>query len=156
MLAKIKIFFESTVFSASSAESAADHEHAKQIVAASLLLEMVYADTEVKEEEKLAVVDAIQVNFNLSEEETNEIIQLAEEEAKQAVCLYEFTRLINDRFSYQEKVQVIDMLWAVALSDNELEKNEEYLLRKISDLLHVTHKDYIRSKLKVSEAKKMG
>ncbi|MDH5435218.1 MAG: TerB family tellurite resistance protein [Gammaproteobacteria bacterium] len=153
MLTKIKLFFETSVFSVSKTESIVDQEHAKQVVAASLLLEMVYADTEIKEEERRAVVNAIQTNFNLSSTETDEIIQLAEEEAKQAVCLYEFTRLINDRFSYEEKVQVVEMLWSVAFADNELEKNEEYLLRKVSDLLHVTHKDFIRSKLKVSEAK---
>lgn len=153
MLTKIKIFFETTVFSISETESVADHEHAKQVAAASLLLEMAYADSEVKEEEKQAVLNAIQINFNLSAEETNEIIRLAEEEAKQAVCLYDFTRFIHDRFSYQEKIQVLEMLWTVALSDNELEKNEEYLVRKISDLLHISHKDFIQSKLRVAEGR---
>ncbi|MDH5191836.1 MAG: TerB family tellurite resistance protein [Gammaproteobacteria bacterium] len=151
MLTKIKLFFEATVFNVSETESAARHKHAKQIAAASLLMEMVYADAEVREEEKQAVLKAIKTNFDLSDEETGEIVLLAEEEAGQAVCLYDFTRLINDNFTYQEKMQVLEMLWTVALSDNELEKNEEYLVRKISDLLHVSHKDFIRTKLKVSE-----
>ena len=151
MLTRIKLCIETTVFSVSETESVADHEHAKQVAAAALLLEMAYADAEVKEEEKQAVLNAIQVNFNLSAEETNEIIQLAEEEAKQAVCLYDFTRLIHDRFSYQEKIQLLEMLWSVALSDNELEKNEEYLVRKVADLLHISHKDFIQAKLKITE-----
>jgi len=151
MLAKIKLFFEATVFNVNETESAIKQKHAKQIAAASLLMEMVYADAEVREEEKQAVLKAIKTNFDLSDEETGEIVLLAEEEAGQAVCLYDFTRLINDNFTYQEKMQVLEMLWTVALSDNELEKNEEYLVRKISDLLHVAHKDFIRTKLKVSE-----
>ena len=43
------------------------------------------------------------------------------------------------------------MLWRVTCADGRVDKHEEYLVRKIADLLYVSHRDYIRMKLKVTD-----
>ena len=69
----------------------------------------------------------------------------------QNLPLYEYTRLINDLCDYEDKLRLINNLWSIAFADQQLDKYEEYLIRKISDLLHVSHKDFIQQKLLVKE-----
>ena len=85
----------------------------------------------------------------MSEEELGELVKLAESEANQATSLYEFTRLINDEYDYEEKVGLIENMWKIAFSDEQLDKYEEHLIRKISDLIYVSHSDFIKTKLNV-------
>ena len=85
----------------------------------------------------------------MSEEELGELVKLAESEANQATSLYEFTRLINDEYDYKEKVELIENMWKIAFSDEQLDKYEEHLIRKISDLIYVSHSDFIKTKLNV-------
>ena len=75
----------------------------------------------------------------------------AEAQASQATSLYEFTRLINDEYDYDEKLRLIENMWRIAFSDDELDKYEEHLIRKVSELIYVSHSDFIRLKLKVRE-----
>ena len=57
--------------------------------------------------------------------------------------------MVNDEFEYQDKLDLLSNLWKVALADGYLDKYEEHLLRKISDLIHISHSDYINIKLEV-------
>jgi uncharacterized tellurite resistance protein B-like protein len=65
----------------------------------------------------------------------------------EATSLYEFTRIINDHYSAQQKVQLIGAMWAVAFADGNLDKYEEALIRQVAELTYVPHQDYIRCKL---------
>ncbi|MDP2091517.1 MAG: TerB family tellurite resistance protein, partial [Pseudohongiella sp.] len=78
-------------------------------------------------------------------------ILLAEKEAQQAVSLYDFTSLINEGYGYEEKLLLVENLWRVALADEHLDKYEEQLIRKTSDLIYVSHSDFIKTKLKVRD-----
>ena len=69
----------------------------------------------------------------------------------ESTSLYEHTRLINDSCNYEDKLKLISGLWNLAFADQELDKYEEYLIRKIADLLHVSHSDFIKEKMKVKE-----
>lgn len=121
------------------------------LATAALLIEMTRADEEVKPEEQAAVMRAIRKAFGLPEQETVELVRLAEQEANDATCYRQFTALINQHFSKSQKVQVVEMLWEVAYADAEMEQYEEHLLRRLADLLYVPHSDFIRAKLRVQE-----
>jgi uncharacterized tellurite resistance protein B-like protein len=97
------------------------------------------------------VGEAIRKAFDLTPEDTDELIRLADEEARQSVSIYDFTHLIDRGFSFQQKKHVVELLWRVALSDAELEKHEEHLIRKIAKLIHVDHRDFIDAKLRAQE-----
>jgi uncharacterized tellurite resistance protein B-like protein len=73
-------------------------------------------------------------------------LSLAEEEVDHVVSLHDFTRSINDSLSREDRVKIVELLWRVAFADAVLDKYEEYFIRKIADLLYVSHKDYIQSK----------
>ena len=123
-------------------------EHGLQLAAAALLFEIVRADAEVKEEERTVVRAAIQSTFGLSKEETDELMRLAEEESREATSLYEFTQLIDEAFTPEQKKRVVELLWLVAFADAEKHAHEEHLVRRIAGLLHVPHPDFIDAKIK--------
>ena len=126
-------------------------EQRQQIAVAALLIEMTRADGEVKTEEQATVSRALQQAFDISEDEITELIRLAEQEAHDAACYHQFTSLINEHFSKEQKSQLVELLWEVAFADAEMEMYEEHLVRKLADLLYVPHSDFIRAKHRVQE-----
>lgn len=74
----------------------------------------------------------------------------AELKRQQAVDYYQFTSVINKRCSTEEKIQLIQSLWQIAYADGKLDPQEEYLVRKMADLLGVAHTDFILAKLRVN------
>lgn len=149
MLQAIRKFFETHIATDTSGPDPQHAEHAYQLATAALLVEMSRADYDVKQEELLTVTAAIQKAFSLTSAETDELMRLAELEAQNATSLYQFTSLINAHFAQEQKQHVVELLWQVAFSDGELDKYEEYLVRKIADLIHVSHAQFIQAKHKV-------
>lgn len=148
MIERFKQFFEKHLSPAVGDDEVAD-EARLQLATTALLVEMTRADGEIREGEQEAVARAIRTAFNVDEERTAELIQLAETEIADATCYHQFTSLINKGFSKEQKAQVVEMLWEVAFADAEMEKYEEHLLRRLSDLLYVPHSEFIQSKLRV-------
>ena len=149
MIKRFKQFFEKHLSPPVGEEAVGqDRLH---LAAAALLVEMSRADGEVKEDEQAAVARAISKAFDIGEQKTAELIELAEMEIADATCYHQFTSLINKNFSKQQKAQVVEMLWEVAYADAEMEKYEEHLLRRLSDLLYVPHAEFIQSKLRVKK-----
>jgi uncharacterized tellurite resistance protein B-like protein len=133
-------------------QSGKHDQHSLQLATAALLFEMLRADFDEHPEEYVALERALQRSFSLTASETRQLAQLADQEAVDAVSLYQFTGLINQHFSAGDKVQVIEMLWQVAYADGRVDRYEEALVRKISDLLHVPHRDFIQAKHRVQES----
>jgi len=149
MIDHFKQFFDK--YLGSDGGSVDSSEHQLHLATAALLIEMMRVDDHIKDEEMSALAAGIRKTFGLSEQETTELIQLADEEVNDAACYHAFTSLINKGFSRQQKNRVVEMMWEIAYADNELEMYEEHLVRKISDLLYVKHSDFIRAKHQVLE-----
>jgi len=107
---------------------------------------MARADFDVHPEEVEQVRQAVQTTFGLSRTDTEELIRLAQEEVKQATDYYQFTSLINKGFSQKEKIHVVELMWQVAYADGRMDKYEDHLVRKLANLMHVSHKDFIAAK----------
>ena len=113
---------------------------------AALLIEMSFQDERVDELEVASVKASIIKNLNLSEDEAEKLYVLAEEAKNKATDYHQFTKLIAENFTQSKKVELIEALWRVAFADKTLDKYEENMVRRISDLIHVSHKDFIRAK----------
>ena len=150
MVNTIKQFFEKYVTPPSENMDNIS-EHALQIATAALLIEMMRADTDISAEEEEKVTATIRSSFGLTGEETDALIELAGNRVWEATGYFEFTSLMNKGFSYEEKIKVIEHLWEVAYADGILDKYEEYMVRKIADLIYVSHKDFINAKLRVKK-----
>ncbi|WP_455203613.1 tellurite resistance TerB family protein [Kaarinaea lacus] len=144
MLEAIKKFFDTHIAEANEIKE--DVGHRLRVATAALLLETARADFSIDDDEMRHVADSLQTTFELSAQETDELLALAKKEAQLATCYHEFTSLINNGFSLEEKIQVVELMWQVAYSDNVLEKYEEALIRKIAELLYVPHGEFIAAK----------
>ena len=152
MIRTIQEFFSARITVTEETTPAA-LEHAQKLATAALLIEISRADFEIADEEKLAIEQALRDSFGISDEETRELIALAEQEVNEAISLYEFTGLVDEGFTAEQKRHIVGLLWQVAFSDDRLEEREEYLIRKIANLLHVPHADFIDEKLKMKKAR---
>ncbi len=155
MIGAIKQFFDKRIASAQGGtDSGAGHR--LQLATAAILIEMTRADFEVNQHELDAVADAVKTTFGLSPGETGELLRLAEQEAKQATDYFQFTSLINTRFTPDEKIKVVELMWQVAYADGKMDKYEDHLVRKIAGLLHVSHRDFIAAKHRARDAGTRG
>lgn len=146
MIKNVQKYFKTRIQSVMEAKDEATSEHAIQLATAALLIEMTHADFHVTGDERNTVRKLLQKAFDLSLEETRELISLAEQEVKQASSLYQFTDLVDKNFPVEKKRDVVKMLWRVAFADDHKDMHEEYLVRKIADLIHVSHKDFIQAR----------
>ena len=134
------------------ADAPADaREHALRLAAAALMFEIVRADASVKDEELTVMRAALQSTFDLSAEETDELVRLAEAQSRTASSLYEFTSLVDAGLDASQKKRVVELLWLVAFADGRKDAHEEHLVRRIAGLLHVPHPDFIDAKLRARE-----
>ena len=125
---------------------AADRDRACRIAGAALLVEMSRADYEVTPVERGAIERALRHVFELDSAAAALLYREAERHADDATSLYEFTRLVNDHFQPAEKENLIELLWFVAFADGALDKYEEQLVRRVADLIYVSHGAFIRTK----------
>jgi uncharacterized tellurite resistance protein B-like protein len=121
-------------------------EQPLQVATAALLLETMRMDDSIAPEETTALTAALRKQFGLTPEEINTLVALAGKEVRQASGYYQFTSLINKGFDSEQKIQVIEQMWAIAFADGYLHAQEQHLIRKIADLLYVPHAQYIEAK----------
>lgn len=148
MLTAIKSFFENNI----STEESSDIDHQLKLATAALLIEMMQQDDQVHPEEIEAAKKALRDKFDLTNEESHALFELAEAEAAEAIDYHQFTRLIAKEFTQAQKIKVIELLWSVAYADSHLDRHEEHMVRKIADLIYVSHKDFMQAKHKIQDA----
>ncbi len=138
------------IFSSSEVETAG--KPSPELAAAALLVEVARADYHVDGDEEEAIGRLLRQTLGLGAEEVESLIELAHEHSREAVGLHPFTSVVHDRFDAQEKIRLFECLWRVAFADGSVDRYEEHMLRRIAKLLHVSHRDFIRTKLQVQEA----
>jgi uncharacterized tellurite resistance protein B-like protein len=126
-----------------------DTQHTIELATAVLLYEVMRADSRFEQLEQDSYRKQIDKHFSLSEAELETLCQLSQSQAEGAADYQQFTRVINDIYSPQEKRAVLDSLWSVAYADHELSPDEDYTIRKIADLLYIPHSQFIQSKLSI-------
>lgn len=131
---------------------AKNEEEAAQLLplaAGVLYLEVAWADHDIAEEEMELIGGTLTDQFDLPPEELQAIIAESRAQHESSVGLYRFTRIINDAWDEEAKFQLVVKLWELALSDNRIHSFEEHTIRKIAELLYVSHSRFIEAKLTV-------
>lgn len=149
MIESIKSFFENKLTKKEEEEAPSSAMSRVDLTCAALLVEVMNSDHELDEREHREFMAVLQQSYNIAESDLEELTQLAKDEAFEATSLYEFTKLINDSYDYEQKVGLIENMWRIAFSDKRLDKYEDHLIRKVSELIYVSHSDFIKTKLKV-------
>jgi len=129
-------------------EESPRREQARNLAVAALLVEVLRADYDVSGPERRQVLDSIRGILGLDSGQCETLLELAEQRVDEAHDLHQFTSEVNRAFSADEKVGLVEQLWRVAQADATVHKYEEHLIRRISDLLHVSHRQFIAAKLR--------
>ena len=112
-----------------------------------LLIEVAYADKIFDESEIISLKESLKDTYNLNDDIINELVLDAKKTVDESTSLYEYTRVVNDEFTYSDKLELLSRIWKLAFADGNLDKYEDHIIRKISDLIHVSHSDFIKIKL---------
>tara|TARA_B100000242_G_scaffold248469_1_gene189511 strand:- start:2718 stop:3164 length:447 start_codon:yes stop_codon:yes gene_type:complete len=115
----------------------------------SLMIEVSIADQFIEKSEIESLKKTLSEKFNIEQSEISSLIAKGKETQEESTSLYEFTRIINDDFSFEEKYDLIKSMWQIAFADGNIDKYEEYVIRKVSDLIYISHEDFIKAKMEV-------
>ncbi len=126
--------------------SGADRDAAIRKATAVLMIDVARADSVFDPAEFDSVLDRIAAHFDLTAQEAAELVNSADEEAERLTSLHDFTQLLHTNLDESEKSRIIGLLWEVAYADGRLDKYEDSLVLKISDLLHVSRGRVMRLK----------
>lgn len=147
MIDKIKSFFSKNVLEAETEITSPD-----QLATAALLIEVMVIDGDLDDQEMQAIAGTLANMLHLSKEQIDQLIELSKEEVAEATSLYQFTKEINEHFDIEKKLSLMTAMWRVAFADGHLDKYEENIIRRVADLLHIRHSEYIRCKANAKDA----
>ena len=147
MIDKIKNFFSKNVLEAEAEITSPD-----QLATAALLIEVMVIDGDLDDQEMQAIAGTLSNMLHLSKEQIDQLVELSKEEVAEATSLYQFTKEINEHFDIEKKLSLMTAMWRVAFADGHLDKYEENIIRRVADLLHIRHSEYIRCKANAKDA----
>jgi uncharacterized tellurite resistance protein B-like protein len=155
MIGKLRDFF-GRAFGSSEEQARSDAEvdaRALRLATATLLVQAMRADDCVMDIERLVVVRVLAEGYEMSISETTELVVLAEQQADQAISLHPLTKLLNEELSAAQKTWILELLWRVVYADGVKDAREEHLVRKIANLLRISHTDFIETRRRVELAR---
>jgi uncharacterized tellurite resistance protein B-like protein len=135
MLDEIKAWLEG------GAKSPARGGDEVQLAAAALLIEAAHIDAEVDPRERAIIDRILERRFKLSPAAARQLVVAAEQANERSAQLFRFTRVINDRFSLEQRIELMEMLWEVVEADGVVDALEDTLLRRIGGLLYVPDRE---------------
>ena len=153
MIDVVKRFFNKTAPKVSEA-SDQDTQHDIRVATCALFVEMARIDEKFTEAEMNAILLILKERYGLSPEHADTLITEAERELEKSVDLWQFARLINENYSNEEKIEIIETLWRIVYVDGKMDQHEHYLMNKLQNLLRLTHEQLITAKLKVLHSEK--
>lgn len=120
-----------------------------QVATCVILLEVAKSDDKFSSIEKTTLAAILKKKFNLSSEATEELMRIADKKREESIDIWQFTDLINQNYTKEEKKKIVESAWKIIYADDKLDKYEDHLIHKLAKLLQLKHNDLIEAKLKV-------
>lgn len=120
--------------------------HPRALATAMLLMEVAWADQDVAPTEREHMTTAVQRLYALDAAEAEAVIAQAQRAHGAATSVQPFTHALNQQLTREERCAVLLELWRVAFADAAIDKYEDYHVRRIADLLYLTHDEFIAAK----------
>jgi uncharacterized tellurite resistance protein B-like protein len=149
MLKKLNEFFSSLSIDSNDVRPP---EHTLQLATAVLMIEVMRADAESTDTERATVMRILRELFQLSDSEVRQLSALGQQTAQQAHDLHQFTSLITRELGREERGRIVEYMWQVAYADRHISAHENHLMRRMTDLLHISQADYIAAKMRAKPA----
>lgn len=140
------------LFAAPEADSRKPDSHQLAVAATALMVQLSRVDQDEDQREQLAIVEAAVKAHQVTRAEAEELLEDALSHADDATSLYEFTGQINEHLDQDGKQALLESIWRVALADGRIDKYEEHLIRRMADLLHLNHREYMQARHRAEDA----
>ena len=144
MISTIRVFLTQRL---QMQEISEDNSENLQTATALLLMEIARADHDISEQERVVIQRIIERQHAVTPEQALEIVQAAEQQVGEVTSLHPFTSMLNRECSMEDRIGIVSLLWEVTFADGRIDAHEEHLVRRVADLLHVPHREFIRTKL---------
>jgi len=129
--------------------SASDSKKQTKLAAAVIMLEAAYADDNCSRDELDHIKQTIQITFDLSQGEAEEVIEHARKSREEEVDLWQFTNQINESLNEKERLKIIEAVWEIIYIDGHLEQHEDHFVHQLARLLRLSHNELIEAKMAV-------
>ena len=123
----------------------------ERLATAALMYHLIAVDGHVDQSEKDALRTVLKKNFEIEEDDLNELIDQAKKRDEEAVDLYEFTSVLKRKLDYNERLNLMDMLWKMVFADGVLHEFEDNIIWRVSELLGVSKRDRITIRNRVAK-----
>ena len=128
-------------------------EHDVHVATCALFVEMARIDEKFTQAEVDTILSILREKYGLTREHADALLSEADKELDESVDLWQFARLINENYSVDEKIEIIETLWQMVFVDGKMDQYEHYLMNKLKNLLRLSHDQLINAKLKVLHPK---
>ncbi len=115
---------------------------------ATLLIEAARVDDNTTEADIAEAKKSLKLLANINSEQADVLIRKVSLPKNRPTSYLPLTRTINQNLDYDQKCVLIGAMWAIAHSDSHIDPHEDHIIRKISDLIYVSHRDFIDQKIK--------
>lgn len=145
--------FRAFFFSKVSADAAEPDADRIAVAACALLIEIAYADSSFGAEERERISRHAREDLGVPPDQVRELLHLAEAARRESVDLYQFTKLVTEGFSREQRLRLIEAIWGVVYSDGVLSAVEGQLARRIAELLGFQHPEVQAARERVAAKK---
>ncbi len=152
MLESLKRFFNnSKVDTSKNGKQVTEHD--VHIATCALFVEMARIDEKFTQAEVDTILSILKDKYGISQEHADALLAEADKELADSLDLWQFARMINENYSVDEKVEIIETLWQMVYVDGKMDQYEHYLMNKLKNLLRLSQDQLINAKLKVLHSK---
>ena len=120
-----------------------------QIAISTLMIQTAVYDGTFDEQEKSKILELIKKYFNFNEDQKLTLFKIAMKVNDDSNDMQQFTSVLNHNLSEEEKLNIIEMLWKIIISDGHIDDYENALIRKISGHLYISERDVVQIKKKI-------
>ena len=112
----------------------------KNVLIIALLIHAAKIDENYTENEKKIIKKVIMDLNEISSNQADELLKLAEKKEGESNQIIEFTKEIK-KYSMEFKLKIVEIIWKIVYSDGTSDDYESNLIRRICGLLYISDKD---------------
>lgn len=131
-------------------------EDDERLAVAALMFHIIAVDGDIEQQELNQLKAVLQQRYELSEEDTQELMKLAQEKDNEAVDLYGFTSVLKKKLQPEQRLSVIEALWEMVYADGSVHEFEDNTIWRVAELLGVSSRDRMQLKQKVAQRRSEG
>ena len=139
--------FKSTLNKVKNNEEKIEKEEVKALSSiVSLLVEAASIDGDIGDDEKNKILSILVHQLKLDSLKAKEILEETISVSGEQIEIWSKTNKIRSELDYEERLNILELMWEIVLVDDVLDVFEAQLMRRVSGLLYISDLDSGNSK----------